>query len=81
MTNEELTVRDVINTMTQAQKNTLYLYVGNTIWGDKTKVNPPYAAIDSFDENQKKVFYYLIACASKKELDSDTLKTIMEGDN
>lgn len=69
MTNEELTVRDVINTMTQAQKNTLYLYVGNTIWGDKTKVKPPYAAIDSFDENQKKVFYYLIACASERERD------------
>lgn len=77
---KELTVRDVINTMTQAQKNTLCLYVGAAIRGDKTKVKPPYAAIDSFDENQKKVFYYLIGCAMEKELDSGTLE-IIKGDN
>ena len=75
----ELTVGDIINTMTQAQKNTLCLYVGAAL-KDKTKVKPPYAAIESFDENQKKVFYYLIGCALEKEIDLDTLE-IVKGDN
>lgn len=75
----ELTVRDILNTMTQAQKNTLYLYVGRAL-RDKTKVKPPYAAIESFDENQKKVFYYLVGCALEKELDLGTLE-IIKGDN
>lgn len=74
----ELTVRDILNTMTQAQKNTLYLYVGRAL-RDKTKVKPPYATIESFDENQKKVFYYLVGCALEKELDLGTLE-IIKGD-
>lgn len=76
---KELTVKDILNTMTQAQKNTLYLYIGAAL-RDKTKVKPPYAAIESFDENQKKVFYYLIGCALEKELDLGTLE-IIKGDN
>lgn len=75
---DNLTVGDIINTMTQAQKNTLYLYIGMAL-RDKTKVKPPYAAIESFDENQKKVFYYLVGCALEKELDLGTLE-IIKGD-
>lgn len=73
------TVRDVLDTMTQAQKNTLCLYIGAAL-KDKTKVKPPYAAIESFDDNQKKVFYYLVGCALEKELDLGTLE-IIKGDN
>ena len=65
MSKYDPTVRDVINTMTQAQKNTLCLYIGAAL-RDKTKVKPPYASIESFDEKQKKVFYYLVGCALEK---------------
>ncbi len=75
----ELTVRDIINTMTQAQKNTLYYYVGMAL-KEKVKYKPPHVAIESFDENQKKVFYYLIGCALEKEIDLGTLE-IVKGDN
>lgn len=75
----ELTVKDILDTMTQAQKNTLYYYVGKAL-EEKVKIKSPCAAIESFDENQKKVFYYLIGCALEKELDSETLE-IVKGDN
>lgn len=75
----ELTVKDILDTMTQEQKNTLYYYVGMAL-KEKVKIKTPCAAIESFDENQKKVFYYLVGCALEKELDSDTLE-IVKGDN
>lgn len=74
---KELTVRDVINTMTDAQKNTLYLYIGAAI-REKVKIKPPYATIESFDENQRKVFYYLIGVALDKFYESDVLEIIKE---
>lgn len=77
---KELTVGDIINTMTQKQKkNTLYYYVGMALH-EKVKFKYPCAAIESFDDNQKKVFYYLIGCALEKEFDSETLE-IIKGDN
>lgn len=75
----ELTVGDIINTMTQEQKNTLYYYVGMVL-RERIKITSPCAAIESFDENQKKVFYYLIGCALEKEIDLGTLE-IVKGDN
>ena len=75
----ELTVKDILDTMTQEQKNTLYYYVGMAL-EEKVKFKYPCAAIESFDNNQKKVFYYLIGCALEKELDLDTLE-IVTGDN
>ena len=75
----ELTVKDILDTMTQAQKNTLYYYVGTAL-KEKVKFKYPCAAIESFDENQKKVFYYLIGCALEEELDLETLE-IVKGDN
>lgn len=74
---KDLTVKDVINTMTQAQKNTLCFHMERALNG-KAKCNLPYASIGSFDDNQKKVFYYLIGCALEKELDSIE---IIKGDN
>lgn len=63
--NDVLTVGDVIETMSDAQKNTLYFYINAALKG-KEKTKPPYAAIESFDENQKKVLYYLIGIALDK---------------
>ena len=77
---EELTVKDIIDTMTTAQKNTLCLYVGATI-KEKVKAKPPYAAIESFNENQRKVFYYLIGVALDKSCESDILEIIKEKEN
>lgn len=73
------TVEDIINTMTQEQKNTLYYYMKKAL-REKTRWNPPYAAIESFDENQQKVFYYLIGCALEKNFENDVLE-IIKGDN
>jgi hypothetical protein len=75
----ELTVKDILDTMTQAQKNTLYYYVGKALM-EKVKIKSPCAAIESFDENQKKVFYYLVGCALDENLKNDTLE-IVKGDN
>ena len=74
---KELTVKDVINTMTDAQKNTLYLYIGAAI-REKVKTKPPYAAIESFNEDQRKVFYYLIGVALDKFYESDILEIVKE---
>ena len=74
---KELTVRDVINTMTDAQKNTLYFYIGAAI-REKVKIKPPYAAIESFNEDQRKVFYYLIGVALDKFYESDVLEIVKE---
>jgi hypothetical protein len=74
---KELTVRDVINTMTDAQKNTLYFYIGTAI-REKVKIKPPYAAIESFNEDQRKVFYYLIGVALDKFYESDVLEIVKE---
>lgn len=74
---KELTVKDVIDTMTTAQKNTLYFYIRNAL-KEKVKVKPPYAAIASFNENQQKVFYYLIGVALDKSYKSDVLEIIKE---
>lgn len=60
--NNDLTVKDVIDTMSGEQKNTLYFYINAALKG-KEITKPPYAAIESFDENQKKVFYYLVGTA------------------
>ena len=76
---KDLTVKEVLDTMTPAQKNTLYFHVGMAL-NEKIKYNPPYADIESFNEDQKKVFYYLIGCALEKDLDSETLE-IIKGDN
>lgn len=76
---KDLTVKDIIDTMTQEQKNTLYYYVGIAL-KEKIKIKFPCASIESFDDNQKKVFYYLVGCAFEKELDLDTLE-IIKGDN
>lgn len=73
------TVRDVLDTMTQEQKNTLYYYMSMALKG-KVKIKSPCASIESFDDNQQKVFYYLVGCALEKELDSDILE-IVKGDN
>ena len=75
---KELTVRDILNTMTQEQKNTLYYYMKKAL-KEKTRWNPPYASIESFDENQKKVFYYLVGCALEKGFNDDVLE-IIKGD-
>ena len=77
---KDLTVKDILDTMTQAQKNTLRLYIGAAL-RDKTKVKPPYAAIDSFDENQKKVFYYLIGCALERSQSLNEVLELVKGDN
>ena len=74
---KELTVKDVINTMTDAQKNTLYLYIGAAI-REKVKTKPPYAAIESFNEDQRKVFYYLSGVALDKFYESDILEIVKE---
>lgn len=71
----DLTVKDVINTMSDAQKNTLYLYISAAI-KEKVITKPPYAAIESFDENQRKVFYYLIGVALDKFYESDVLEIV-----
>ena len=76
---KELTVKDILDTMTQEQKNTLYYYVGIAL-KEKVKFKYPCAGIESFDKNQKKVFYYLVGCALEKELDSEILE-IVKGDN
>lgn len=76
---KDLTVKEVLDTMTQEQKNTLYYYVGMAL-KEKVKIKSPCADIESFDDNQQKVFYYLVGCALEKELDSDTLE-IVKGDN
>lgn len=73
------TVRDVLDTMTQEQKNTLCYYIGMAL-KEKIKIKYPCASIESFDDNQKKVFYYLVGCALEKELDLGTLE-IIKGDN
>ena len=77
---KDLTVRDVINTMTREQKNTLYYYVGRAL-KEKVKYNPPYADIKSFNKDQEKVFYYLVGCALEKEFENDVLLEIVKGDN
>lgn len=74
----ELTVKDVIDTMTQEQKNTLYYYYVGIALEEKVKFKYPCAAIESFDDNQKKVFYYLVGCALEKEFNSIE---IVKGDN
>lgn len=74
---EELTVKDVINTMTTEQKNTLYFYIACCL-KEKIKVKPPYAAIESFDENQLKVFYYLIGAALDKAWETEILEIVKE---
>ena len=79
MGNKDLTVGDVINTMTPEQKNTLYYYVGKALM-ERVKIKSPCAAIESFDDNQKKVFYYLVGCALDESLKNDTLE-IIKGDN
>lgn len=76
---KDLTVKDILDTMTQEQKNTLYYYIGIAL-KEKAKFKYPCAGIESFDGNQKKVFYYLVGCALEKELDLDTLE-IVKGDN
>ena len=77
---KDLTVKDVIDTMSDAQKSTLYFYVGAALKG-KEMTKPPYAAIESFDENQRKVFYYLIGVALDKFYKSDVLEIIKENNN
>ena len=76
---KDLTVKDILDTMTQEQKNTLYYHLGMVLH-EKIEYNPPYADIKSFNENQIKVFRYLIGCALEKELDLDTLE-IVKSDN
>ena len=75
--NNDLTVGDVIDTMSDAQKNTLYFYVSAALKG-KEMTKPPYAAIESFDENQRKVFYYLIGVALEKSRTPDVLEITKE---
>ena len=75
--NKDLTVKDVIDTMSDEQKNTLYFYVGAALKG-KEIAKPPYAAIESFDENQRKVFYYLIGIALEKSRTPDVLEITKE---
>jgi len=77
---ELLTVKDVIDTMTDAQKNTLYFYVTAAL-KEKIKVEPPYAAIESFNENQKKVLYYLIGVAIDESCKSDDILEIVKKEN
>lgn len=74
---EDLTVGEVIDTMTTAQKNTLYFYVGVILKG-KVVTKPPYAAIESFNENQRKVLYYLINCALDESNKPDVLEIVKE---
>lgn len=76
---KELSVKDVINTMTTAQKNTLCLYVVAAL-KEKVKTKPPYATIESFNEDQRKVFYYLIGVAFvlDRSCKSDILEIIKE---
>ena len=77
MSNEGLTVADVINTITKEQKNTLYFYVGLAL-REKIKRVPKGAAIESFDENQLKVFYYLIGAAMENTVNKDDILEIIE---
>lgn len=75
--NDDLTVGDVIDTMSDEQKNTLYFYISAALKG-KGIAKHPCAAIESFDENQKKVFYYLIGIAldkSKEETNNEEDKS------
>ena len=75
--NDDLTVGDVINTMSDEQKNTLCFYISAALEG-KEMSKPPYAAIESFDENQKKVFHYLVGIAlnkSKEETNNEEDKS------
>lgn len=79
--NKDLTVKDIIGTMSDAQKNTLCLYMRSAYGLGKIKCKPPYAAIDSLNENQKKVFYYLIGTALDKSCTPDVLEIIKEVSN
>lgn len=74
----ELTVKDILDTMTPEQLSTLYYYIGMAL-KEKVKIKSPCASIESFDNNQQKVFYYLIGCALEKELDLDTLEIVKGG--
>ena len=77
MSNEELTVADVINTMTKEQKYTLRFYIGQAS-REKIKNIPKCADIESFDENQLKVFYYLVGAAIEKTVNKDDILEIVE---
>lgn len=72
------TVRDVINTMTQEQKNTLYYHIGMAL-KETIKIESPCAAIETFNEEQQKVFYYLVGTALEEQ-DMSILE-IVKGDN
>ena len=72
---KDLTVKDVLDTMTQEQKSTLCFYMRMAL-NEKTKYNPPYADIESFNEDQKKVFYYLVGCALEKSTDLGILEIV-----
>lgn len=74
---KDLTVEEVIATMTDKQKNTLYLYVGNAL-KTKQRTKPPYAGLETFDENQTKVFYYLVGLALETR-DEDILEIVKRG--
>lgn len=67
---KETTVGDVLNTMLEEQKTILYAAMGYAIKGEEI---PPRVRlkildlIDGMNDNQKKVFYYLLSKALDKK--------------
>ena len=64
--------------MTEAQKNTLYYYIGKAL-SEKVEIQSPLASIKSFNDEQQKVLYYLVGTALV-EHDMSILE-IVKGDN
>lgn len=63
---EETTVGDVLNTMSEEQKTMLYAAMGYAITGEEIPSVLRLgilSLIDGMNENQKKVFYYLLSKA------------------
>ena len=73
---KDLTVKDVIDTMTQEQKNTLCFYIRQAFDG-KVKMDEKLANIESFDKDQQKVFYFLVGCALEKSIDLGVLEIVI----
>jgi hypothetical protein len=74
---KELTVGDVLKTMTDEQKNVLYYYICSAL-KKKVKITSRFVSLDTFNDDQKRVFYYLIGRALD-EPDDKILEIVKRG--